>query len=1057
MKRVLINCFILLSVFGVAQNDLSWKNRKPNNSYWQQDVQYKIKAKIDEDKLTVGGEIELVYTNNSPDSLKEVYFHVYQNAFQKGSYYHNLQVENGKKPWYGLYESKGLGTSLDSLACSKGIDSIIMDNTLIKVLLKKAIQPHESVVFDLNFKTYWGSGSTRRRMKAYYVEGKFVHFNGAHWYPRMAVYDQKFGWDTNQHLDKEFYGDFGTFDVELDFANDYIVEATGELQNEQDVLPKELKEKLHISNYYHRGSESIGDTLSIPIKRIKGERKVWKYHAENVHDFAFTADPTFRLDEKEWKGIKVIAAVEERHCPKWKSATTFALDVIKVYSTDFGMYQYPKMVVADANDGMEYPMITFDGGSEPYFKGLFAHEIAHNWFYGMVGSNETYRAMMDEGFTQFLTVWSLVKIDGAVYQPYTKPSKHAYVRRFYNAPKSIDLRAYLGYLNSAVKREDPPLNTHSSDFDGGSLRHGGGYGQVYSKTAVMLYNLQYVLGDSLFLNSMKHYFNQWMFAHPYPEDFRKSIISYTKVDVNWFFDQWMETSKVIDYKIKKVKKLKGDTFKLTFERLGEMQMPIDFTVYSNYDSVQNYHIPNTWFVKETSAEVLPKWYGWGKLNPEYSVTIVVPGGIDDLVIDPTGRLADVNPLNNSKIFPYTVEFNSQLRNYPDKSKYEVKVMPDVWYNKFDGTKIGANIKGGYLNLKHKFNASIWLNTSLGQGAYDVDVPIGQYDDLSFDLKYQNVLSKYAEKFFVKSELSRMGGLQKVEFSLNKRSHDIKHFFRLKAKSMARTQSSQFIYALYENEWNLNKANNVIDFDYNYSYKGLKGKGKFYLKYRTSAFLSDYSYDYVTVENKFQKWWRKFYLKTRLFGFAGQGSNWAPESQLFLAGANPEEISENKFTRAEGVFQKSHTEYGDNINLFHAGGGLNLRGYSGYYSPELYEGNIVSSYKGQLGFAVNIEAEFQRYLGLNQNKFKKYIDLKSYAFFDAGVINVGDDQLINTKLATPRFDSGLGLALTIKKFYHFETTKPVTIRADFPLYLNRTPNVSPDNFQFRWVMGVNRAF
>ena len=153
------------------------------------------------------------------------------------------------------------------------------------------------------------------------------------------------------------------------------------------------------------------------------------------------------------------------------------------------------------------------------------------------------------------------------------------------------------------------------------------------------------------------------------------------------------------------------------------------------------------------------------MNPKYSVTIVVPGGIDDLVIDPTGRLADVNPLNNSKIFPYTVEFNSQLRNYPDKSKYEVKVMPDVWYNKFDGTKIGANIKGGYLNLKHKFDASIWLNTSLGQGAYAVDVPIGQYDDLSFDLKYQNVLSKYAEKFFVKSELSRMGGLQKVEFSL----------------------------------------------------------------------------------------------------------------------------------------------------------------------------------------------------------------------------------------------------------------------------------------------------
>jgi hypothetical protein len=114
---------------------------------------------------------------------------------------------------------------------------------------------------------------------------------------------------------------------------------------------------------------------------------------------------------------RFVSVVEEIHCPKWKTAASFAAEVIKVYSTDFGMYQYPKMVVADANDGMEYPMITFDGGSEPYFKGLFAHEIAHNWFYGMVGSNETYRAMMDEGFTQFLTVWSLVKIAGDIDQP----------------------------------------------------------------------------------------------------------------------------------------------------------------------------------------------------------------------------------------------------------------------------------------------------------------------------------------------------------------------------------------------------------------------------------------------------------------------------------------------------------------------------------------------------------------------------------------------------------------------------------------------------------------
>ena len=217
------------------------------------------------------------------------------------------------------------------------------------------------------------------------------------------------------------------------------------------------KEKIHISNFYHRGKKGSGDTLSVITKHLKDERKTWKYHADNVHDFAFTADPTYRIDEREWDGIKTVAIVEERHCPKWKTAAQFAMDVIKCYSEDFGMYEYPKMVVADAQDGMEYPMLTLDAGVEPFFKGLFAHEIAHNWFYGMLGSNETYRAFMDEGFTQFLTVWSLEKLDGEIYSPYDRPRNKWYVDKYRESPKSKDLRAYLGYLTMAIKREDLSL------------------------------------------------------------------------------------------------------------------------------------------------------------------------------------------------------------------------------------------------------------------------------------------------------------------------------------------------------------------------------------------------------------------------------------------------------------------------------------------------------------------------------------------------------------------------------------------------------------------------
>ena len=120
-----------------------------------------------------------------------------------------------------------------------------------------------------------------------------------------------------------------------------------------------------------------------------------------MHDFAFTADPTYRIGEAEWNGIKAIAMVQEPHASKWQNAAQFSADVIRVFSEDIGMYAYHKIIVADARDGMEYPMITLDGGKDPSYRGLLAHEIGHQWFYAQVGSNETYRAALDEGFTQF--------------------------------------------------------------------------------------------------------------------------------------------------------------------------------------------------------------------------------------------------------------------------------------------------------------------------------------------------------------------------------------------------------------------------------------------------------------------------------------------------------------------------------------------------------------------------------------------------------------------------------------------------------------------------------
>ena len=389
-------------------NSNYWKNKAPNKDYWQQDVYYQIDAYIDEKTDIISAKQSLTYWNNSPDKLDFVYFHLYQNAFQPDSYLSELQKQNGNEPKYGNYEAQKLGTKIENITVDGKKVKTILDNTILKVFLPSTLKPGEQIVFDINFKTYFDIGGLRRRMKTYNSWG-FKHYNGVHWYPRISVYDAKFGWTTDQHLGKEFYGDFGAFDVQLNFSSDFVVGATGFLLNRKEVLPSDLREKLDIKKFKDK---EWGSTPSVITEYVEGERKIWKYHAENVHDFAFTADPTYRIGESWWKDKVCYSLAQEPHASKWQNAADFSAKVIKVFSEDIGMYTYHKMIVADARDGMEYPMLTLDGGADPGYRDLLAHEIGHNWFFGQIGNNETYRALLDEGFTQFLTAWAMIKIDG---------------------------------------------------------------------------------------------------------------------------------------------------------------------------------------------------------------------------------------------------------------------------------------------------------------------------------------------------------------------------------------------------------------------------------------------------------------------------------------------------------------------------------------------------------------------------------------------------------------------------------------------------------------------
>jgi hypothetical protein len=890
-------------------------------------------------------------------------------------------------------------------------------------------------------------------MKMYDAWG-YKHYDGVLWYPRISVYDRKFGWTTDQHLGREFYGDFGTFDVELTFASNYILDATGNLINREEVMPAELRQKLDIKNF---ANKPWGSKPSEIIPYNPNERKTWKFHAENVHDFAFTADPTYRIGEAEWNGVKCISLAQEPHAAGWQNAAEYTALVIKTYSEDIGMYVYHKMIVADARDGMEYPMLTLDGGYDPEYRGLLAHEIGHNWFYGQVGSNETYRASLDEGFTQFLTAWAQEKIDGDTIVE--NPERNWYTRKFVE-PNLVRYRtAYRTYLVDAIRGNDPQLNTHSDGFNG-ALQHGGGYRQVYYKTATMLYNLQYVLGDELFLKSMQHYFNQWKIAHPYYEDFRNSIINYTGADLNWFFDQWLETSKTIDYSVKSVKKGKQtDEYKIVFERKERMHMPIDFSVYSKDGKEYKFYIPNTWFEKKTDATILPRWIGWDLLKPTYEATVTIPGGIDKVQIDPSNRLADINMLDNTNTCPVDIKFDSRIYNFPDNKVYPVYIRPEIWYNGYDGVKAGIHMNGNYMEYKHKFDLTVWYNTGVGQQSNLFnEAELSDYDKVNFRFNYSTATDKFVKgsSFFAGGKL--LDGLWGLHFGIDKKSESEKSRVYAYFKSMYRNSTASLNYLLYPEQWNAGMINNTLNVGIDHNYKYVKGDGKINLNFRTSALGSDYNYSAIKLSVVNTNNLGKFVFKTRTFAQYGLGAFWAPESQLYFAGANPEELMENKYTRSVGFIPTDWVgAYGTGINNFHMGGGIGLRGYAGYLvAQETLDGDVRTVYKGTSGASVSGELEFGKLIGISPRIVRNIFKFTPYLFGDAGVINMNTDYE-RFELSSLRADAGIGTTLSIQKWGPLEMVNPLVIRFDMPLVLNRIPATEDEFFRFRYLIGISRAF
>ena len=520
---------------------------------WQQKIDYQINVKLDDEKHFLHGDIEIVYHNNSTRTLNEIWMHVFPNAFKSDSSAFAIQKLEDKSTKYKFSkkEDRGYMDSLYFLVDGMKV-GVITDPKfpdILKLILPVSLAPGKSAKITSPF-----------RVKIPYTFSRLGHVKQSYqisqWYPKPAVFDHK-GWHPIPYLDQgEFYADYGSFDVKITLPKNYVVGATGELQtaSENKFLDSISAVTALIKEYPEQ------DSFPISSK----EFKTLHYTQNNIHDFAWFADKRFHvlaseveLPESKRK-VKTYVMYSNKYAEYWKDASKYINDAVYYYSLWNGDYPYNFCTAIDgalsAGGGMEYPMITVIGevGSAKTLDRVIAHEVGHNWFYGILGSNEREHPWMDEGVNSYYEVrYMKTKYsDGHMLGASSRnPFTYFFGLDFY--PYAYD--NYLLYKLTSSCGKAQPINIHAEQYT--PLNYAA---VVYTKTGLALRYLEQYLGTAKFDSVMHTYYSTWKFKHPYPEDMKAVFENETGENMSWFFDQLINEKNDPEFKLSSVKKIKEE-------------------------------------------------------------------------------------------------------------------------------------------------------------------------------------------------------------------------------------------------------------------------------------------------------------------------------------------------------------------------------------------------------------------------------------------------------------------------------------------------------------------
>lgn len=621
-KRFLTLFIILFSVSTQAQN-----------LRFQQHVSYKMHVEMDVKTFKYKGDQELIYTNNSSDTLRRIFYHLYNNAFQPGSEM-DIRLQTVTDPDRRMVrtftkgdtrvtqsrisdlkpEQMGYMNISNFRQNGKSCETFV-EGTILEVKLAEPILPNSKAVLTLDFEAQVPEQIRRSGRNS--SEG--VALSMTQWYPKMAEFDFE-GWHTDPYIGREFHGVFGDFDVKITIDKNYTIGGTGYLQNKNEIG----------HGYQDKGVE---------VKHPKKTKTLtWHFVAPDVHDFAWGADDNYVHDiliGENGVELHFFYKNDEKIKKNWKAFQPKTNDLLRFFNENIGQYPYKQYSVIQGGDGgMEYAMCTLITGNRslPSLVGVTAHELAHVWFQGVLAFNESKHYWMDEGFTSYISDLAVSSVMEKELQEDENPFQ----------------TSYNSYYYMALSGKEQPLTTHADRYEFNQI-HGIA---AYSKGAVFLTQLGYLIGQENLDRTIKRFYNEFKFSHPNPNDFKRTAERVSGANLDWYLIDWTQTTNTIDYGIKSVEEKDGKTH-VTIERIGLMPMPLEIAVVYEDESVALFYVPlnlmrwskpNEYTLKRTKLK------SWTWSHPTYTFAIDTPkADIKIIELNPTQLMADINPENNHYI------------------------------------------------------------------------------------------------------------------------------------------------------------------------------------------------------------------------------------------------------------------------------------------------------------------------------------------------------------------------------------------------------------------------